>query len=121
MALAGYFDKVALSAQGVLANFDLTSFRQTLDNQVLQVRFGPDAMTAEGRRTLELLTDLVSRLFPHLQLSAASEAAGIVPALADRAQQINRLVTIEQSVPPTLTIVVGQVVSERADRTLFTG
>src|SRR5204862_4559198 len=65
--------------------------------------------------------DLVSRLFPHLQLSAASEAAGIVPALADRAQQINRLVTIEQSVPPTLTIVVGQVVSERADRTLFTG
>jgi len=121
VALAGYFDKLALSAQSILANFDLPGFRRTLESQVLQVRFGPDAMTSEGRRTLELLTDLVSRLFPRLQLLGASEAAGIVPALADRARQINRLITIEQSAPPTLTIVVGQDVSETADRTFFTG
>src|SRR5260370_22012285 len=121
MALAAYFDKAALSAQSVLANFDLTDFRRTLENQVLQVRFESGAITSEGRCTLELLTDLVSRLFPRLQFSAASEVARIVPELADRARQINRFVMVDESTPPTLTVVVGDLPSEPAGRTFFTG
>lgn len=69
MALADYFAKTAMSAASVLAGFDVEAFAATLERRVVGVAFdGAAADSPEGRHTLELLVDLLARLYPRLAI-----------------------------------------------------
>lgn len=121
MALASFFDKAALSAQSVLRNFDLASFRRALEEQLVQVHFGDDAVSLEGRRTLDLLVDLLSRLYPRLQFTSTSELGGISSELADRARRVSQSIEIDQDSSPTLSIVLGRTFTETPEHTFYVG
>ena len=102
MALAPYFAKAAQSARNILAGYDHAAFATRLDAVRIVVAYDDDAAhSPEGRTTLELLVDLLARLYPHLVLRAmgADAAAGdltrgLTRDLAALATRINPRITV---------------------------
>jgi hypothetical protein len=119
VALASYFGKAALSAASVLAGFSIEAFRRTLERQGIGVAFDDTAADApEGRRTLELLVDLLARLYPHLVIRRLNEnnaphatagwAAQFGDTLRARAQAANRCIELPTDhAEATVWVVVG--------------
>src|SRR4051812_37934398 len=86
VALAPFFAKTMQSASQVLTDFDETSFAAALDARRIAVAWdGAAAASTEGRATLELLTDLLARLYPRLVFAALDDRALTVRAGLEQA------------------------------------
>lgn len=121
MALANFFDKAALSAAAFLRGTSVEAIRDRLQLHVVGVAFDDAAAcTAEGRHTLELLTDLLARLYPRLALvpiypgaPAANDGRLRIMALArslhERANAINPRIEVSSSAEGVgVLVVVGE-------------
>ena len=108
MGLAPYFAKTVQSASQVLADFDEASFTAALDARLVGIAWdGAAATSAEGSATLELLTDLLARLYPRLALVALDERAnGIRTELDLAASAINPNLEIIDTVDAADVVVV---------------
>lgn len=110
MGLAPYFDKAALAASHVLGGFDLRVFEEKLESHVPFVLFDQAGMSQEGRVTLDLLVNLLARLYPRLGVEGYDDLS------AREAERLRRYATtlnpdIELVPAPTeatVGIVVGQ-------------
>ncbi len=90
MALADYYGRSALAASQVIAGFDETSFRRTLDNTVIGVGVSRNAARSpEGRTLLELAVRLLSRLYPAVEFRAETGTDEEAERLAGLARAIN--------------------------------
>jgi hypothetical protein len=93
MALAPFFAKTALSAAAVLRHFDVDAFGRLLEAEQVAIAFDTRASgTHEGETTLELLVNLLSRLFPRLVLAA------------DESSLRTRLESLARSINPSIEI-----------------
>lgn len=96
MALAPFFDKTALAAAAVLQGFDRQQFASALEAQTVGVAFDDGAaMSREGRVTLELLVNLLARLYPTLLIVAQGDKASAYRADLERlARAVNPNISI---------------------------
>ncbi|QIN84647.1 hypothetical protein GBA63_19815 [Rubrobacter tropicus] len=97
MALADFFDKTARAASQVLSGYDRGAFEDVLNSSVVAVTFD-DAATGspEGRITLELAVNLLSRLYPRLAVvPSGGETEGLAEDLVSLARSINPKIDIE--------------------------
>lgn len=107
MAIANFFDKIALGASQLLKNYNQESFQRILLSHRIMVYF--DEKTAEsyeGKVTIELLIRLLSRLYPNLQIKQNVDG-DIEQRLIELAKQINPEINTA-AVEPSACIVVGQ-------------
>ena len=96
MALPNFFDKAALAAAHVLQGFDLAEFERTLLARVVGLAFDAESVSSpEGRATLELAMNLLSRLYPRL---------AIVPAGDDGRPMAEELEGIARTINPEIEI-----------------
>jgi hypothetical protein len=132
MALARYFDKAALSAAGLLRGFDYRAFRAQLEAHCVSVAFDERAAsTHEGRYTLELLIELLARLYPSLSLVVLGDDRSLDPAgpvrglqqrLASRARTVNTAIELVDDVATaTVAVVVGDTVYPKTIPTVYAG
>ncbi len=108
MALASFFEKAALAATDAIQGLGYSSLRERMDHESVALAFDHSCVGTEGATTVELLTNLVARLYPRIAivpLDAQSEqkADGLV-ALA---RAINPAIAIENASGATRTVVVG--------------
>src|SRR5215212_2424949 len=91
MKTANFFDKAALGASTILKGFQWNSFVDTLAATSLGIHFDEQvAGTYEGRTSLELTVNLLSRLFPKIAIDPVGEKAqSFGTELAATAQRIN--------------------------------
>lgn len=124
MALARYFRKAALSAASLLRGMDYGGIQRVLDSQIVAVRYDKvAAATREGRWALELLINLLSRLYPTLVISGFDGTdSALGDALANDAREINPLIDIasdpEQA---TVSVVVGAGTHAPVGPTFYVG
>ena len=124
MALAPYFDKTALAAATVLRGFDRDRFAATLSQHVVAIVFdGRAVSTAEARVTLELATNLLARLCPHIAVSALDgDAACLVSRLEELARTINPGIEFAPASAATIRLVVGETrVADLSAPTVYVG
>lgn len=110
MGLAPYFDKVVLAASHVLGGFDLGAFEETLESHVPFVVFNQEGLSLEGRVTLDLLVNLLARLYPRLGVQGYDDPS---EREAERLRQYATTVNPDIELVPALTeatvgIVVGR-------------
>lgn len=102
MAIAPFIDKIAQSASTLLAGFDAPRFIERLDR--LKVAVAVDshtATTAEGRVATEMLVDLLSRLYPHVDvvtLDNKEESIEFGALLRRRALEINPSISTSERI-----------------------
>ena len=91
MALANFFDKAAMAASQVLSGVNHASFAAALGAQNIGLAFDDAAADSpEGRRTLELSINLLSRLYPRVSIiPEGSRAEAAVEGLVAAANAIN--------------------------------
>lgn len=96
MALAPFFEKAALAASSILHGVDRDAFAALLEQECVAIAWGDNAAQShEGRVTLELLTNLLSRLYPRVAFVAeGSEALGMRDQLEALAREINPQIEI---------------------------
>ncbi len=110
MALPPSFAKAAQAARQVLRDFDLEAFRQTLESKPVGVAWDETAATTtEGRATLDLVVDLLARLYPEIRLkSLDTKARDITAALEERLRSINPNVALSALIEEaSIAVVVG--------------
>lgn len=109
MALAPFFDKAALAASHVLRGFDPSAFAATLEKHVVTVAFDRTACaSAEGRATLQLLVNLLARLYLRISLAPLDDAStGMREQLADAARRVNPLLEISDGLDLAFVLAVG--------------
>lgn len=112
MSLANFHGKSVLAASSLLKKFNAVAFAGKLEAQKIGVVF--DAATVrstDARWTLELLTELIARLYPHIAIiSQGSSVADreLERALARSARAINPVIEIADSAEgATLVLVIG--------------
>jgi hypothetical protein len=90
MALADYYRRAALAASQVISGFDEATFRETLAGTKVGVGIGSEAVGSEGGLALtDLVIRLLARLYPALEVRAASSAKHAADAATSLAQRIN--------------------------------
>jgi hypothetical protein len=99
VGFARFFGKSAISAASLLRRFDDAEFRRKLATSVVGIAYDDAATnTSEGQRTLDLLVDLLARLYPLIAiegLEASSPENSLVFArLSARARAINPEITL---------------------------
>jgi hypothetical protein len=99
VGFARFFGKSAISAASLLRRFDDAEFRRKLATSVVGIAYDDSAAsTAEGQRTLDLLVDLLARLYPTVaieELEASSpEHSHVLARLSSRARAINPEITL---------------------------
>jgi hypothetical protein len=122
--LPRFFDKSALAAAQVLSNFDLARFQRFLADVIIEVAFDDSAtMSAEGKKTLDLLVRLLSRLYPRLLFSPTGEkSTAWGENLVTIARAINPRIELSQpGTQPTLAIVVGATAPSHSAVRVFAG
>lgn len=110
MALARYFDKSLLAGSAVLQGFDPAAFANVLEKHVVGLSWDRAvAASPAGRVALEMSVELLARLYPTLLLEARGEGADALrPVLAERAREINALVSFAEPGAATVRICLGQ-------------
>lgn len=110
MALPPYFDKAALSAASLLANFSPNGFKQTLEDTVVAIELGDGPSSFEARVASELTVNLLSRLYPRLVIRCHARDESHAADLCRLATQINPNVTLEtENTKATLSLGFGPV------------
>lgn len=121
MALAPYFAKAAQSARDILSGYDHAAFSAQLEAVRVAVAYdGAAARSSEGRATLELIVDLLARLYPQLSLveldAAARGVSGLLASLATRINPLLDVIIVDaaegQGIAATLAARVVVVVGE---------
>jgi hypothetical protein len=107
VALAPYFQKVALGAAALMPGLSPEAFSRLLSPLSMTIRFGQDAIeSAEGCATLELLTNMSARLYPTLSFDAVTPMTRqFREKLAESARKINPVIEFTNPGPPY--VVVG--------------
>lgn len=105
MALADYYSRGALAAAQVLSEFDEGRFRGKLQETPVGIAFDESILTPEGHTLAELLTRLLSRLYPRLVLLGPPDAVGQLAALS---KEINPAIEITDD-EATVGISIGAV------------
>src|SRR5258708_5234809 len=127
MAFANYFAKNLQSASSLLRGIDPEGFKDLLAKESVAIAFDKTAATtAEGRKTLDLLTRLLARLYPVLTYLGLDQTAKRASKdLESLAQAVNPNIEIKGSTEGlTRCIVVGVVSAKGLPETckvLFTG
>lgn len=127
MAFARYFDKAALSAAALLQGFDNAAFRGVLQQHYIAVIFDHEAASNhEGRWTIELLVELLARLYPNLVIAAikvSGETGGLFRSeLVARAKAVNNVIDISEATEQaTIALVVGATNPGLGIPTVFVG
>lgn len=111
MAYARFFEKSAISAASLLRRFDYSGFRSVLEASTIGIGFDESAVISpEGRVTLDLLVDLLARLYPRIAIGRTDDAlgdpSGTAQAMADRALAINPDIEITTDVASASSMVV---------------
>lgn len=114
MALASFFDKTALSAATLLRGFDRSAFEQKLAGINVGVFFdGNPPANSEQRVALELLVNLLARLYPTLSLICA-DSGELLDNLRALALRINPQIEVRTECAG-LSVVVATVDSSLLD------
>jgi enoyl-CoA hydratase/carnithine racemase len=124
MALARYFHKAALSAASLLRGMDYSTVQRVLEGQVVAMRYDASAVASqEGRWTVELLVNLLARLYPSLVIVPLNQAERTLEdLLVGRARAINPLIDIVPSAgSATISVVVGATAHDGAEPTMYVG
>lgn len=124
MALADFFDRAALAASQVLSGYDRAAFEGVLNTSTVGIAFDDGvADSPEGRITLELATNLLSRLYPRLAVlpdGAAAEA--LYSDLVTLARSINPKIDVETSLEGiTVCLAVGNPTVPGATPVVYLG
>ena len=129
MAIANFFDKAARAASQVLKDFNREALVSALMAQRIGVAFDDRALESrEGRASLELSVNLLSRFYPRLVFIAEQRNLDTVGALlSDLPRSINPDIDIEFNTPELTACiafgdsrpaVAGPVISVGSDRWL---
>ena len=114
MALANFFDKVNLGASQLLKTHDRSDFETKLLSNCICLYYGTVAIkTFEGRVALDLLTRLLSRLYPNLKFTNAEDNGGYCTykeQMKNIAREINPVINLDDSQEETFVICVGDIV-----------
>lgn len=120
MALARYIEKAGLSAASMLQKFDATAFENQLASENIALIIGPDALEGEGRILIEMLSDLLARLYPLVTI--------VTPDAGERARLVSRLRAINARIDvgseltsATVAVCVGTASEKPNCPTLFVG
>jgi hypothetical protein len=112
MGLPNFFEKSALSAASLLRMTDPGAFRAILEKHVVGISF--DALAAqsrEGRILIDLLVNLLARLYPRVILLTREDVGlnEFTSGLVSRARAINPDIdmTIGLAAEPTVAVVIG--------------
>jgi hypothetical protein len=111
MALAPYFNKAALAASHVLQGFDSDAFASFLEAKLVSVVFDANAsLTNEGRTTLDLLINLLARLYPRISLVAVDGVSiAIRKQIASVAYEVNPAIEVGESADTAdYCVVIGR-------------
>jgi Prokaryotic E2 family C/ThiF family len=107
MAIANFFDKVALGAAPLLQGFDRDEFERILLENHIAVRFDRGAAeTFEGRTQLELVVNLFARLYPVISIYSIEDVS-LTKELEDMAKAINPDIELSPATEPTIMIIIG--------------
>ncbi len=124
MALADFFDRTELAASQVLQGFDPAAFKEILNSQVVAVAFDDAAArSVEGKVTLEMTINLLSRLYPRLAVLADGAAAEeMVDDLIWLARAINPKIDVGTDWEGvTVCLAVGGSEASGAGSTIYLG
>ncbi len=106
MGLAEFYGRAALAASQVVAGFDESQFRRSLERTAVGVAVSRRAAaTPEGRVLLELLVRLVARLYPAIEFRTEATTDAQADYLAALARAINP--RIDLSARASLGVSVG--------------
>lgn len=111
MAVANFFDKAAMGAAQILNGVDTQTLTSRLNGITVGVAFDSAAVaSSEGRLTLELTVNLLSRFYPRLHLRALDLVAGEhLDCLKAIGFAINPAIEfVDEPVEVTITLVVGR-------------
>jgi hypothetical protein len=110
MAVAPYFQKAAAGAADILAGISPSEVTALVQELAIGISFDSTAAnTFEGRCTLDLLVNLLSRLFPTIALlPTGRQTAGLADELAAQAQRINPNIELLQDASVNAYVAVGQ-------------
>ncbi len=126
MLVANFFDRSAAAMAQVIQGSDPRALRSKLCKLAIIIAFDCAAATSsEGAITLELVTDLLARLYPGLSLTPLDQHPATL-ALADKLRKVALSIhrRIELNVRPTkacLCLVAGETDPGFAIPTLFMG
>lgn len=121
MALAPYFSKAALGSTALMQGVSIEEFVRLVRTLEVTIRFGADAAESpEGKISLEMLTNLLSRFYPTLCFDAiGNQAVRFAEELGKLAKQINP--DIEFSTPKPPYVVVGNPAVGSSGFSVFIG
>jgi hypothetical protein len=110
MALARYFDKTLLAGSAVLQGFDPGAFANVLEEHVVALSWdAASASSPSGRVALEMSIELLARLYRTLVLEPRGDgAASFEPELAERAREINGVISFGEPGTATVRISLGE-------------
>jgi hypothetical protein len=121
MALANFFDKIALSAAQMLKGYNRQDFEQLLLQEHIVVYFTNEAaLSFEGEHLLRLLVNLLGRLYPNLTIANANGEA-LVAELQTVAKSINPVIDLDCNDQATVAVVVGDCVYDKAGCVYYIG
>lgn len=124
MALAPYNEKAALSAAHLLKNFEYEAFKLQLEAQQIAIVFDDDAAAStEGKWTLELIVNLLAKLYPVLSIMPLEGDKNRLAAwLKEHAKAINPRIELEEGLADTsVCVVVGSRVPVGPQRIIYAG
>lgn len=121
MSLPDYFGKAVLSASHVLRNFDPTAFEQLLEAKLVTISFDNTAEASpEGRALLDLLTRLLSRLYPNLAFQGPD--GPLITQLTSLALRINPKINVSSSaLEADVTVSVGSTKVNSTNPVVYAG
>lgn len=121
MAIANFFDKVALSASQLLKDYDREAFEKLLLNENILIHFDNSAVeTFEGRELLKLLVNMLARLYPNLCINN-TESEQLRHELEEIAKAINPVIELHSTVNPTVAIAVGKSACRAVAEVFYVG
>src|SRR6266566_1237403 len=112
MALASYFDKTLLAASSVLSGCNPRAFTAVLERHVVGIAFDDKAAgSPEGQVLLDLLVNILARLYPVIGFHATGAVAeALTGRFVEHAQRVNRRIELERDYHQvTAWIVVGGI------------
>lgn len=124
MALAPYNEKAALSAAHLLEGFEYGAFKARLEAQRIAIAFDAAAAeSTEGRWALELIVNLLARLYPALIIAPLeSDQNGLAAELKEHAKAINPELDLGEDLTETkVCVVVGSRVAVGPKRIVYAG
>jgi molybdopterin/thiamine biosynthesis adenylyltransferase len=111
MALANFFDKINLGAAQIIKNHDRSAFETKLLSNCVGLYFNASALQSyEGRVALDLLTRLLSRLYPNIKFKNpdhTEDKLGYIKQLKSIAREINPKIDLGDEQEETFIISVG--------------